>query len=96
MTGVTTLLDQSWAERDVFIAIVRIMSFVADVVEIIIIIGLQHTSRDQLRWRVGISMSCRFFSLFDFLVIMMSTVITNTILRQAADLLIFVLSASPN
>ena len=71
------------------------MSFKAHGVEIIII-GLQQTSRDGLRLRVGISVSCGIFSLFDFLVIMMSIVITTgtdgTTLRPVASC-VFVLSA---
>ena len=88
---VATLLEQSWRERDVFITTVRIMSFMARGVEIII--GLHQASRDGLRLRVGISMSCGIFSLFDFLVIVVSVVITGTILGPLASVLIFVLSA---
>ena len=86
----TTLLDQSWGQRDIFIAIVGIMSFVSDRVEIII--GLQHTSRDGLGLRVGISVSGRTFSLFYFLVIMVMMSILILITR-AAYVLIFLWSA---
>ena len=86
----TTLLDQSWGQRNIFIAIVGIMSFVSDRVEIII--GLQHTSRDGLGLRVGISVSGRTFSLFYFLVIMVMMSIL-ILITGAAYVLIFLWSA---
>ena len=87
---VTTVLDQTWGERDVFITIVPRLAFMAHGLEIII--GFQQTSRDRLGLRVGISMSGWIFSLFDFLVIMMSVVITGTTIRPVAGVLVFVLS----
>ena len=86
----TTVLEQTWWERDVFITIVRRLAFRARGLEIII--GFRQTSRDRLGLRVGISVSCYMFSLSDFLVIVMSVIITGTILGPGAWLLIFVLS----